>query len=136
MKALVTDDDFVGREKIKATLEKLGECTSVSSGELALKMFERAHLLQNPYDLITMDIDMPGLNGHDVMRRIRDWEQVNLLDPDEQGVKIIVITGMTDTRNALLSFRVGCQSYILKPMTHDRIRVALQELGLLDVAPP
>ena len=93
MKALVTDDDFVGREKIKATLEKLGECTSVSSGELALKMFERAHLLQNPYDLITMDIDMPGLSKDKAKKATAEACDKLLADPNIEGYKFTIVDG-------------------------------------------
>lgn len=129
MRILVTDDDFVGRAKIAAILEKFGRCTVASNGKLALRLFERAHTDNEPFDLITMDIDMPDIKGQEVVHRIRSWELRNLSDSQNGAVRILMVTAMRDTKNTLTSFKEGCESYLVKPVSPDRLAVALLELG-------
>lgn len=132
-KILIVDDDFVGRKKIEATLRRYGTCSTVSDGKFALGMFDKAHAWSQPYALITMDIEMPGLNGWDTIRSIREWEEDNLDDPEIEGVKIVVISGRSEPESVLSAFRYGCESFITKPVNPGKLRIAMQELGLDEI---
>ena len=47
---------------------------------------------ENSYDLITMDIDMPGMSGHEVLNKIREWEEANNVYKQGGDVKILMAT--------------------------------------------
>lgn len=72
-------------------------------------------------DLITMDIQMGGMDGIDATREIKK------ILPD---VKIIVITGMSKPSNVSASLRVGAINFLSKPFKNDHfIRVVNNALG-------
>ena len=77
MRILIVDDDFVSRTKLEALLSEYGDCDAAEDGHQSLDMFEQAHGQSANYDLITMDIDMPGMSGHEVLSKIREWEEAH-----------------------------------------------------------
>ena len=72
MKILIADDDFVSRSKLEALLSEYGDCDTAEDGDQAMAMFQKAYLASDGYDLITLDIDMPGANGHDVLKKMKE----------------------------------------------------------------
>ena len=77
MRILIIDDDFVSRSKLEALLTVYGDCDTAEDGNKGFEMFEKSHKDSSSYDLITMDIDMPGISGHEVLSKIREWEEAN-----------------------------------------------------------
>ena len=69
------DDDFVSRVKLKNLLTPYGDCDAIPTGEMALEMVCYAHKEGVQYDLVTMDISMPGMTGIEVNEKIRDFEK-------------------------------------------------------------
>ncbi len=123
---LVVDDNTVSRESLKKLLSGYGKCETVYSGEQALRLFHLAHAKSSPYTLITLDIDMPGLNGKEVLESIREWEQASELNTKEQ-VKILMISAMRDVKEDIMkSFYLDCQDYIIKPATLEKLSKALE----------
>jgi len=128
-KILIVDDDFVGRKKIEATVQRYGSCCSTSDGELAFDLFTKAHFRGRPFALITMDIEMPGMNGLDTMRAIRDWEEENLDEDEDAAVRVIVVSGRNESDSVLSAFSCKCENFITKPITHAKLSNAMHELG-------
>ena len=127
MRILVVDDDYVSRVKLKALLSKYGECDSAPDGKTALHLFEKAHAESVPYNLISLDIDMPDMRGQEVLRKIREWEEKNKVK-FSQEVKVLMITVMDDAPDVVSSFKEGCESYLNKPITPEKIENALQNM--------
>src|SRR5262249_9697446 len=72
---LIVDDDAVNRRMAHALFQKLGWCAeTVDSGAGALR-----HLATQRYDLLLLDISMPGMNGMDVCQRIRADQRLRAL---------------------------------------------------------
>ncbi len=130
MKILAVDDEFVSRTKISMLLKSHGDCDSASSGEEALELFIKAHLEEQPYQLITMDIDMPGLSGPEVVKQIRAYEQQHGLTSLESSVKILMVTAMNDGKTIMSSFKEGCEGYLTKPFNQEAIQKSLTTIGL------
>ena len=128
MRILIVDDDIVGRTRLKTILRKCGECVAVSDGEAAIAEFETAHQENAPFSLITMDFDMPGMKGTDVVERIRSWEEEHKQTSIVEHIKIIMITGAQEKETVLASFKAGCESFLSKPITKDRIVGVLMDL--------
>lgn len=130
MKILIVDDEFVSLNKLSMLLKSNGECDAATSGEQAMEMFMRAHEKNVPYDLITLDIDMPGISGPEAARQIRKFEEQNGISTLREMVKILMVTAMHDGKSVMSSFREGCEGYLTKPFSKEEIRKSLTTVGL------
>ena len=130
MQILIVDDDLVCREQLEVLLSAYGECTAVPDGEEALKQFKRRHEQSHPFDLITMDIDMPEPRGPEVVERIREFEQSRKVYRAGKEAKILMITSMTSSEDFFSSFRAGCEWYLRKPVTPGKVQDALAKLDI------
>ena len=130
MKILAVDDEFVSLKKISLLLATHGECDNASSGEEALELFVKAHLENHPYELITLDVDMPGLSGPEVVKQIRSYEQEHGITSLASTVKIIMVTGMSDGKTIMSAFKQGCEGYLTKPFNQAAVQKSLATIGL------
>jgi two-component system chemotaxis response regulator CheY len=134
MRILVTDDDLVTRTKIETLLSVHGQCDTAEDGDQAWEKFQKAHKVYKPYDLITMDIDMPGMNGHEVVKKIRQWEKENARTDMNPEAKILMVTSMQSRSDVIASFRDGCECFVRKPIKPENLDEALVKLGILKTA--
>ena len=131
MKILIVDDDFVSRAKLQALLNTYGDCETAENGNQAFEMFTKTHKDSAKYDLITMDIDMPGMNGDEVLKKIRDWEDSNNIHiHNGENVKVLMVTSMNTRKNIMASFRKGCEGFLPKPITPENLTKALNAIGI------
>lgn len=102
-KILIVDDDTNICELLRLYIEKEGFTASIANdGETALKMFDTA----DP-DLILLDIMLPGLDGWQVCREIRESSKV----------PVIMLTARSEERDELQGFELGVDEYISKPFS-------------------
>jgi len=127
MKILIVDDEFVSRKKARKILAGFGECDVAVNGNEAREAFVEAHEEGLPYDLITMDIEMPEMDGITTLKAIRDWEESKGIMPG-RGVKVIMLTAFKDARSVLPSFNQGCEAYIVKPFDREKLEKALNSI--------
>ena len=98
---LVVDDERRIVENIAFCLKREGfETASAFSGEEALTIFK-----QQPFDVVLLDVSMPGMNGYEAM------EHLLALDED---VLIIVITGYASVESAIRALKIGAWDYLKK----------------------
>lgn len=131
MRILIVDDDYISRTKLKALLAPYGDCDAVPSGNLAMQMFEKAHEESFAYGLISMDFYMPGMNGPDVVQKIRDWEHANKSYSSDDEVRILMTTASSENKDIVSSFKEGCEWYLNKPATTEKVREAMVKLGVI-----
>jgi len=127
MRILICDDEYVARAKLQAILTDYGECQTASDGVQAVQMFKEAHEQSQPYNLITMDIDMPGMKGPDVLDAVREWESKHGVKARGEA-KVIMVTIKEEGRDILSSFEKGCEWYLVKPVTPGKIKEAIEGL--------
>lgn len=132
MRILVVDDEYVSRMKLQKLLSAYGQCDMASDGKEALKMFAEAHRQWKSYDLITLDVNMPELKGQDVLAKIRQWEGSRKGAEADAGAKVIMITVSGDRNDVFSSFREGCEMYLKKPITPERLKDSLRRLGIIE----
>ena len=130
MKILIVDDEPISRKKLSVLLGKKGQCDTAEEGMEAFSMFCRAYAADAPYDLITLDFNMPGLNGPDVLQKIRDFEKDKGIVSRDKWVKVVMVTGKNDTRSVMSSYTSGCDGYLTKPFNQEDIRKSLAEIKL------
>ncbi|AKS12868.1 MtrAB system response regulator MtrA [Corynebacterium pseudotuberculosis] len=100
-KILVIDDDPAISEMLTIVLEAEGFNTvAVTDGALAVETFNR----EEP-DLVLLDLMLPGMNGIDICRLIRQ----------NSTVPIVMLTAKTDTVDVVLGLETGADDYITKP---------------------
>ncbi len=130
MKCLIVEDDFISGKLLETYLSDCADCSAACDGPEAVEAFVDALDFGQPFDLICLDVMMPGMNGHEVLtevRRIESERGIGGLD----GVKVIMTTALDDSGNIMGSFREGCEAYVVKPVRKDKLRTEMEKLGLL-----
>ncbi len=130
MKTLIVEDDFTNRLLLQAFLSRYGDCHLAVNGEEAVQAFESANVQNSPYDLICMDMLMPGMNGREVVIRLRALEQSRGVLSDA-GVKIIMTTAVRDMKEIFASFQALCDAYIFKPIDTGQLLEHLRAFHLV-----
>ena len=130
MKILLVDDELVSRKKLKKILEGLGECVAVESGPAALKEFNNAWENLAPFDLITLDVSMPEMDGTEVLYEVREIEKAKKV-PQEKLVKILMVTSHSDKGTVFTCIQAQCNDYILKPFQKEMVLKKIEKLGLI-----
>ncbi|MGH2654047.1 MAG: adenylate/guanylate cyclase domain-containing protein [Actinomycetota bacterium] len=123
---LVVDDDAVMRSMLSRSLEQDGHLvTTAGGGEEALDLIGR-----EPFDVILLDVLMPGLDGYQVLERIK-------AEPRLRHIPVIMITGVDDTESAIRCIEMGADDYLTKPFDRvllgARINAGLSKKRLQDL---
>lgn len=130
MKTLIVEDEFTSRKILSKYLAPFGEVHVAIDGHEATKAFKEAHDEKEKYDLVCLDIMMPGMDGQAVLKEIRALEASKGIG-GLQGVKIIMTTALGDKKNIFEAFRQGCEAYIVKPIEKMKFIDQLKSLGLV-----
>ena len=130
MRFLIVDDDEISRKLLVKILSDYGHCDVATNGVEALKAVRRAWEAKAPYDLVTLDIMMPEMDGQEALCEIRKLEDTAGIH-GPAGTKVLMVTALEDTKNIISAFRAGCEGYVVKPIDRRAIVDKLAELGLL-----
>jgi CheY-like chemotaxis protein len=107
---LVVDDISANQKLLRETLEPEGyEVLLASEGATALAVAQAAHP-----DVILLDIQMPGLNGFETCRRLKQ-------DDATRDIPVIFITANEDTASLTEAFRVGAVDFVAKPFRREEV---------------
>lgn len=115
---LITDDSRGMRMMIKIALQELSSVRllEATDGRDALRQLHRESV-----DLITLDLNMPDMDGFDVVRAVRS-------DPDIKHIPIIMITSRADAPLRAVLLAEGVTHYLEKPFSPDGLIDLVQEL--------
>ena len=115
LRVLVVDDNHDAAEVLSLLLESMGlDVQSVDSGPAAL-----AAIPEYRPNVILMDIGMPGMDGNEVARRVREQPQFN-------DIKLIALTGWGQEKDRRLSHESGFDYHLTKPVNFKVLK------GLID----
>ena len=110
---LVVDDERSMREMLTILLEREGyEAVEAKNGQEALQLFETSL-----FDLVISDIQMPGINGIELLTRIK------ALAPE---VPVLMITAFATAEQAVDAIKLGAFHYFTKPFNNDEIRALVR----------
>jgi two-component system chemotaxis response regulator CheY len=128
MKILVVDDEMVSREKMKMIMGHFGQCEAVENGADALGKFVEAWNSWSPYDLISLDVQMPEMDGVEVLNRIRALEREKNV-PESKRARVVMVTARSDKDTIMTSIQAGCNDYVVKPFDKAIVAKKLSKLG-------
>ena len=123
---LVVDDDALNRRLVTATLAREGlRTTSANDGAAAL-----AAIGEDPPDVILLDIEMPGMDGIEVLERIKSDEKLRHLP-------VVMISGIDDAQSVVRCLEAGADDFLPKPfdaaILRARINAGLDRKALHDL---
>jgi two-component system, chemotaxis family, chemotaxis protein CheY len=128
MKILIVEDDFASRLLIQDLLRGFGEIHTVVNGNEAVEAVRHAIEGAEPYDLICLDIMMPGKDGQQALREIRALEAEKGFVND--GSKIIMMTALSDLKSVSTAYSGLCDAYLTKPLAREKLMETLNRLAL------
>jgi CheY-like chemotaxis protein len=115
---LVADDCKLNRHVMKAMLDEFGVVSDfASSGAMTLEKLQA-----DRYDLLVLDVQMPGMSGFDV---IETYQAANI---SKNLIPIMVVTGDATAEVQDECNRLGVARFLLKPVDQDMLRNALASL--------
>ena len=122
---LIVDDSIENRELLTRRLQALGHtCASVGDGESALNV-----LRQEPFDLVLLDVIMPGIDGYEALRRMKADEALRTL-------RVIMLSGVEDIDSIVRCLELGAADYLTKPfnsvLLSARVGASLRDKRMQD----
>jgi two-component system, chemotaxis family, chemotaxis protein CheY len=129
MTTLIVEDDFVNRLVLQKRLEEHGEVHIAVNGAEAVDAVMRMLDDGATYDLICLDIMLPGMDGHEALKQIRAAEAEKGFRVGE-GSRIIMTTALRDAENVMGAFRLEADGYLVKPIEPEKLKEQLDQLGL------
>ena len=112
-KILIVEDEQKLAMVLKSELERAGmEVTTAGAGEDALK------ILQESFDVMLLDLNLPGMSGMELFEAVRDEANVP---------EVVFITGDADLSNAVKAMKLGAYDYLKKPVPMERLEIILRK---------
>jgi len=125
MRILIIDDEMTALIKMKALLSAYGDCTCVTNGFQALEQCAKAIKNGAPFDLITIDIELPKASGFEVLSAINKLEK----DRSAPASRKIMVTASGTKSNLLKATTKGCNGFLVKPVKKDTLDGKMTSLG-------
>ncbi len=130
MKTLIVDDEEVAADVLEVMLNRLGvgDTAVAASGKQGVGLFAAALESGSPYALVFLDILMPGMDGQETLKRMRNAEK-------EAGAghrSVIIMTTALSTAEAMLEALLegDCNDYLVKPVSPDYLKEVLGKNGI------
>ena len=114
---LVVDDERRNRDLLEVLLVADGhDVVTASCGEDALAM-----LAAEPVDLVLLDVMMPGMDGYQVVSRIRGEQATG-------HIPVVLISALDDSSSRAHGLRAGAQAFVTKPINRAEIAACVRQL--------
>ena len=125
LRFLIVDDEPTSRLELKNILEGYGEVDEAEGGVEAVMLFRKAVAEKTPYHLITMDMNMPTMDGTAALECIRGLELVHRSMPK---AKVLMVTGVSEPEMIKGTIRLGTEGYLLKPIDRTLLEAKVRKL--------
>ena len=118
---LLVEDDPINQKVASCIVKRENHnITIAENGEVGVEKY-----LNEKYDLILMDIQMPVMDGIEATKKIREIEMVS-----GQHTPIIAVTAYASSYDETEAFEAGCDDYISKPLDSDVLWEKLSKFGI------
>lgn len=116
VRVLIADDSLAVRRQLKMEFDSMGAALDVvEDGEMALKAAE-----EGAYDLILLDVVMPGLDGYAACKQIKKTKL-------NKNTPVVMLTSKSSSFDKLKGVLAGCDTYLTKPISHNEFTEITQK---------
>lgn len=116
MSIMIVDDEMIVRESFLHWFKKMGHVVeTAASGFEALEKLEKF-----PFELLFVDIKMPGMNGIELLERIKN---------EYPDTIVVIITAYGSIETAVKAMKLGASDYLLKPFKPDQLSLVMQKIA-------
>jgi len=105
-------------------------CDFAATGKEAIDAYNLSFEKQAPYSLILLDLELPEVNGLEILKKIRESEEAVGI-PLGEGIPVIIVTAYE--KRFLEAYNRGCDDYILKPI--DSVELLKKIAAVLERSP-
>jgi DNA-binding NarL/FixJ family response regulator len=119
IKIFIVDDHEMFRDGVRLLIDSTDDLTLVGEAESGADVLPQLAALQP--DLVLMDINMPGENGIDITRRVKD-QYPNMI--------VLMLTMFEDDKSVFAAMRAGASGYVLKGIKHNEMLQTLRLAGV------
>lgn len=130
MRILIVDDNEDICRLAVRVLRTYAKCQYVVNGKKAIDEIKLAHEQNDPFDCVFLDIMMPGIDGINVLKKIRQME-TDQHRIKKKRIKIIMLTAYNDAKHVLESFKEQADGYIVKPFDEEKLVEEMEKLHLI-----
>lgn len=129
MKILIVEDEKISQVKMKTIMSEYGLCDATVNGLTAYEMFLNGWEQRAPFDLVMLDIGLHGMNGIELLLKIREKEE-EMKIPRPMQVKVIMVTSWSDKDHVNTCLTAGANGFIVKPFSDESVCKVLRAIHL------
>ena len=118
IKILVADDHAVVREGVKQILSETADMVVAAEASSAQEVLNK--VWENNYDLVLLDISMPGRGGLDVLKQLKD---------EKPGLPVLILSIYPEEQYAVRALRAGAYGYLTKESAPDELIAAIRKIS-------
>jgi len=125
LRFLIVDDFSTMRRIVRGLLKEMGcpRADEAADGEAALKMLKSGR-----FDFVISDINMPNMNGFDLLNAIK-------ADDELKHLPVLMVTAEVRKEDIVMAAQAGAAGYVLKPFSRatleDKVQTIMQRIGVM-----
>lgn len=123
MRILLIDDEPIALTKLELMLTNTGTCDTAGSGVEATEYFVTAINDNRPYDLVTIDIELPDITGLELLNRFCELESKNGI----AAARKIMVTAHSNV-DFVVKAKDKCDAFVVKPLRKATLLAKIEEL--------
>jgi len=117
MKILIADDHQVVIEGLKMITEKATSCSLIDEATNGTDAFNK--IINNDYNLVILDISMPGKTGLDILKELKD---------KNKKTPVLVLSVHPQEQYAVRAFKLGASGYLCKNSMYEELAIAIRKI--------
>ncbi len=123
LKVLVVDDHFLARQVVSDVMHemKIPNVVTVGDGNVARDTLNSAHAAGEPFDVVFLDRNLPGLEGLELLQQFRAKQEF-------KSTAFIMLTSASEQADVIKAIKAGATGYLIKPVPKLAISKKLKEI--------
>ncbi len=136
MNVLIVDPDAGARLGLEECLQPLAQyLRQAGTGAQALEVVREVVEAGSYFDLLIMECNLPDMAGTALITTLREWDRAVCAQTGFASLRIVVATALNDRDTVLQCLKLGCSSFLVKPINRDSLGAALGRIGIEFPAP-